>query len=90
MSAVFEQECKFSGNCLNSDFHEVQIPALLLLIFSLFWRILAQVYARFQAFSFRSAYIPVQNNVALSKEPDYSDRDCGFESYLPKLTFKYS
>ena len=55
------QGCKFLGNCLNSGFHEVQIPALLF-IFSLFWRILAQIYTlfqAFQAFSFRSAYIPV-------------------------------
>ena len=43
------QGCKFSGNCLNSGFHEVQIPTLLF-IFSPFWRILAQIYALFQAF----------------------------------------
>ena len=55
------QGCKFSGNCLNSGFHEVQIPALLF-IFSVFWRILAQIYALFQVFSFRSAYIPVQGH----------------------------
>ena len=41
--------CKFSGNCLNSGFHEVQIPALLF-IFSLFWRLLAHIHTLFQAF----------------------------------------
>ena len=30
-----------------------------LFIFSLFWRLLAQIHTLFQAFSFRSAYIPV-------------------------------
>ena len=47
-----QQGCKFS--C----FHKVQIPALLFL-FSQFWRLLAQIHALFQAFSFRPAYIPV-------------------------------
>ena len=51
------QGCKFSGNCLNSGFHEVQISALLF-IFSHFGRLLAQIHTLFQAFSFRSAYIP--------------------------------
>ena len=44
------QGCKFSGNCLNSGFHEVQIPALLF-IFSPFLRILAQIRAFFSEIS---------------------------------------
>ena len=52
------QGCKFSGNCLNSGLHEAQIPALLF-IFRPFWRLLAQIHTLFQAFSLRSAYIPV-------------------------------
>ena len=50
------RDCKFSGNCLNSGFHEAQIPALLF-IFRPFWRLLAQIHALFQAFSLRSAYM---------------------------------
>ena len=46
-----------SDNCLNSGLHEAEIPALLF-IFSLFWRLLAQMHALFQAFALRSAYIP--------------------------------
>ena len=53
--------CKFSGNCLNSGLHEVQIP-ILLFIFSPFWRLLAQIYTLFfwlfGLFSFRLAYMP--------------------------------
>ena len=45
-----KQGCKFSGNCLNSGFHEVQIPALLF-VFSPFWRLLAQIHTLFWAFS---------------------------------------
>ena len=55
------QGCKFSGNCLNTGFHEAQSPALLF-IFSPFWRLLAQILALFQAFSLRSAYIRVSWN----------------------------
>ena len=51
-------QCKFSGNCLNSGLHEAQIPALIF-IFSPFWRLLAQIHALFQAFALWSAYIPV-------------------------------
>ena len=61
---MITQGCKFSGNCLNSGFHEVKIPALIF-IFSPFWRILAQIYMLFQAFQaifFRSAYIPDNKN----------------------------
>ena len=54
------QWCKFSCFYRNSCFHAVKIPTRLF-IFSPFWRLLAQVHALFQAFSFRSAYIPVLN-----------------------------
>ena len=40
------QGCKFSCFCRNSYFHEVKIPAFLF-IFSLFWRLLAQIHALF-------------------------------------------
>ena len=57
---TYNQGCKFSGNCLNSGLHEAQIPALLI-IFSLFWRLLDEIHTLFQAFALRSAYIPVQS-----------------------------
>ena len=57
-STNISQECKFSGNCLNSGLHEAQIPALLF-IFSPFWRLLVQIHTLFQAFALWSAYISV-------------------------------
>ena len=47
---LYQQGCKFSG------LHEVQILTLLI-IFSPFWRLLAQIHTLFQAVFFRSVYI---------------------------------
>ena len=77
MCLVFlAQGCRFSGNCLNSELtswldfrawlHEAQIPVRLF-IFSPFWRFLAQIHTPFQAFSLRSAYIPVSDKFPVRK-----------------------
>ena len=63
---IVEPGITFSGNCLNSGLHEAEILALIC-IFSLFWRLLAQILAVFQAFVLRSAYIPVER-VAIATE----------------------
>ena len=46
---ILKQGCKFSGNYLNSGFHEVQISALLF-IFSPFWTLLAWFTHSFKLF----------------------------------------